>query len=287
MTNSNGPSPPDNEPTDTDLTDTELDAALAAGDAQLLDHVRTHADPAAALTALLDDTPASAPADPAQPTSGDADTSALRAAKAADQIRNRDHALTLGRELDSALDRARALDRALVSTLGRALALGSVLTLENALDLARDLASALDRTLDYDRARARALDRARGQASDLALALASALDRARARDFTSVLDSARARTLARTLANSLIRARDHARGRARDLMALPVNASGADLTGIRLTDLAALDGVMWDEHTRWPPDLRELIAGRSQEVTPGVYQVRGGTEHDPHTAPSR
>ncbi|WUI02805.1 hypothetical protein OHR68_13660 [Spirillospora sp. NBC_00431] len=70
-------------------------------------------------------------------------------------------------------------------------------------------------------------------------------------------------------------------------MALPVDASGADLTDVRMSHLMVLDGVVWDEHARWPPDLRERVADRSLEISSGVYRVGGGTERDPHAIPGR
>lgn len=199
------PGPPDNEPTNTDLSDAAVDAALAAGDTQLLDYVRTRADPAAALNALLDDMRVDAPAYPARPSFGDVGTSSSSAAKAVNRIFVR----TLANDLDLDLDlvRVRALARD--------------------LDLARYLA--------HDRG--------------LALNLAHALEYARDLDYV--------------------------------LKTLPVDASGADLTGVRVPHLAVLDGVVWDERTRWPSDLRGQITDRSEEIASGVYQVRGGTERVP------
>lgn len=206
------PGPPDNEPTNTDLSDAAVDAALAAGDAQLLDYVRTHADPAAALNALLDDMRVDALAYPARPSFGDVGTSSSSAAKAANRIFVR----TLANDLDLDLVRVRAIARA------RA--------------LARDLAR--------DRGLARYLAHDRGLARGLAFDLAHALEYARDLDYV--------------------------------LKTLPVDASGADLTGVRVPHLAVLDGVVWDERTRWPSDLRGQITDRSEEIASGVYQVRGG-----------
>lgn len=42
---------------------------------------------------------------------------------------------------------------------------------------------------------------------------------------------------------------------------------------MRVSDLAVLDGVVWDEDT--------------EEIADGVYQVRGGTERAPSAVPGR
>ncbi|WP_433136330.1 STAS domain-containing protein [Actinomadura nitritigenes] len=128
MTTPNGPVPPDDEPTTTDLSDADLDAALAAGDAQLLDYARAHADPAAALNALFKDSPVDAPADLARPSFGDVGTSPSPAAKAANHILARALANDLAGDLEVARNLARNLARDLVHLLDVARDIGSART---------------------------------------------------------------------------------------------------------------------------------------------------------------
>ncbi|MGW2103693.1 pentapeptide repeat-containing protein [Streptomyces olivaceoviridis] len=78
----------------------------------------------------------------------------------------------------------------------------------------------------------------------------------------------------------------------------PLNLSGADLSGANLTGadlsnanlsgawlMAAVDlglppRAIWDRETRWPFELASVVVEQSDEVSPGVYQVRGGTAPD-------
>jgi hypothetical protein len=252
--------PDENLPPDNDLTDAELDAALSAGDAELLDHVRTHTNPATTLAALFDDDRDA----PERTSPGPPATMAAR------QIRARATAVDLDHALDHAITRVHGLkrfhDRNLPRVLARDLVRDLAQTLGLAGALARTLAHTLDLTHDRDFARvlARDLTRARDLVHDVALT----------RDLTSDLNRLLNRLLNRACDLSC------------DLADLPVNASGADLTGLNLSAQAmlngALDGVTWDEGTRWPPSLRGWVAERSEEITAGVYQVRGGTERDPH-----
>jgi hypothetical protein len=55
-----------------------------------------------------------------------------------------------------------------------------------------------------------------------------------------------------------------------------VDASGADMSGLDLTDMRVLEGVVWTEETTWPPGVREEVRRRSREIRAGVYQVGGG-----------
>ncbi|TYK44013.1 hypothetical protein [Actinomadura decatromicini] len=244
------PVPPDDEPTRSDLTDVELDAALAAGDIELLDHVRAHSNPAAVLSALLDGGPTSTSWDAAAPPSRRTDASPPRPALAAERILARSHARDLVTLIERACGRVPAFNGGVSLVLSRARIIA--LTLVHILQLVRALG---------ELHRARELH----QALSRAFALTGAAEQDRV----------------------LEQALDLARGLARDLAARPVDASGADLTAVRVSDLAVLDGVVWDEDTRWPLDLRERIVSRSEEIASGVYRVRGGTERDPHAVPGR
>ncbi|WUI01393.1 hypothetical protein OHR68_06095 [Spirillospora sp. NBC_00431] len=90
-------------------------------------------------------------------------------------------------------------------------------------------------------------------------------------------DRIRARVLALEIDDALTHARDlnRARDLAHDLTrapaALPVDASDADLAGAHVSDGAVLagvlDGVVWDEGTRWPP---HLLSWNSETCSPGT-----------------
>ena len=164
--------------------------------------------------------------------------------------------------------------------------------LADALNLARDLARdpvTRDRdrdraTRDRDLARLRVVARACGLARDLDLDLDRAtldLDRAWA-----TLDHARApldraRKLARDLIFEIQNALRYARDLARRFEAVEVDASGADLSALDITNIWVLEGVVWTEETTWPPGVREQVQSRSREIRPGVYKVQGGSERDP------
>jgi hypothetical protein len=83
--------------------------------------------------------------------------------------------------------------------------------------------------------------------------------------------------LARDLASSFA----DSRVLVRRFDAIEVDASGADLSALDLTDMTVLEGVTWTDETTWPPGMLERVRTRSREIRPGVYQVRGGSERDP------
>lgn len=58
------------------------------------------------------------------------------------------------------------------------------------------------------------------------------------------------------------------------LGAMPVDASGADLSGLDLRRLGALHGVTWTRATRWPPAIAEQVRAHSAEEQPGRYRIR-------------
>jgi hypothetical protein len=149
---------------------------------------------------------------------------------------------------------ARAHARELARELARALTLISVRPrareLASALDLARTFASVLDFTSALTLA----------SACDRALLLARVLDRAR--------ELAKVRELARVGISAV----------ARDLDKIQIDVSGVDLHQLDLPDLDVLTGVVWTEDTTWPPEVADQVRARSDEIQPGVYQVRGGTE---------
>ncbi|WP_165975870.1 hypothetical protein [Actinomadura rubrisoli] len=261
-----------NRPQPNDPTDADLDAFLAVGDAELLDHVRAHTHPAATLSILL------ALPDAPLPHAPDRHRSTAK-----QDIQNRILAHALDRALHRALEHtlafAQALDpnRDLERTRIYALARSHVLVFDlgRVRALARDLDLDLDFNLDLIRDHAHVRD----------------LNRALARDLEPHLD--RARSLARNLARDL----DLDRALIHELMQAPVDASGVDLTDLLAerpmkgmktekeavdAALEALDGVVWNEATQWPAELRDRVVTRSVEIGKGRYQVGDGTERDPH-----
>jgi len=284
------------------LTDRQLDLLLAAANKEILQHIEAAANPTQTLTAIMaQNTGTNAVIQGATGASGP-EAGQLRAALMIG-IRSTTHrlvlglaALYLGRAHNSALDcdfplgsnsapdpaldsdlaHAHALARALARVLDSLLdsPLNRAIALVHARALAVTVALDLDRARDFDRARAldRALDSVRVRA--LALGRARALDRRRDRALDraldSALDSGRGPALAHALAQEL----------ARSIDAHQVDASGADLSEVRIEQLDALSGTIWTDQTIWPPDIEDQVRTHSEEIRPGVYQVRCGNEPD-------
>jgi hypothetical protein len=137
-----------------------------------------------------------------------------------------------------------------------------------ARDLARDLARILARDL--------ALTGERVPGSDLDLAFGLLFDsRAhRDRDRNVDRDLAHARDPARTVHLRLVQAGSRLSGLRHDF-------SGEDLHLVDLTGVV-LEGVRWDEATRWPPPWQDRIRASSTQHPDGGWQIgRGGTSRDP------
>jgi hypothetical protein len=183
------------------------------------------------------------------------------------------------------LGRARVIDRALACDLTRVLlqARDVIRDLMRARDLARDLtrAAASGRTLEAGHAidLDQTVDLAGALASDLALARGLSLTR----DLADARDLARGR--ARDRATDLARGLQEAVGWAEELVGRShegeVDASGADLSALDLTDISVLAGVVWTEETAWPPGIADQVRARSREIRPRVYRVCGGSERNP------
>ena len=179
----------------------------------------------------------------------------------------------------------RAVDRALGCDLTRALLQARDVTrdLMHARDLARDFtrASASDRTLEAGHAID--LDRTVDLADDLARDLGLARGLSSTRDLADARDLARGR--ARDRATDLVHGLQEAVGWAEELVGRShegeVDASGADLSALDLTDTSVLVGVVWTEETAWPPGIADQVRARSREIRPGIYRVCGGSERDP------
>lgn len=208
------------------------------------------------------------------------------------QARALDHAISRVRVLGHGRARDRTYDRvrALAHELDNRLAFARVSDPEIDLDHHLASASALARALNIELARdpedglADALHRHVGFARDLDGHLALAL--ALTRDLAGRLAREQTHNLARHIARDLDRSGDFdldrhlesARGLQRDLGRARSDFTNADL---READLAGspLTGIRWSRATQWPPDWKGQIEQRSEEVEPGVFEVRGGTEH--------
>jgi hypothetical protein len=305
----NDPPRPRDEP-----TDEELDAALAAGDEQLLDYVRTHAHPVRTLFALInDETAQTVPIEP-EPTVPD-DRPLSSSTGPAGLIAQRIHTRHLMGVLSQALASLNIVLRAaaLVRDLDAARRVDPARDRSRALDRVSDLARDLARDLDLDAARDRLFEIARSPdpayfdhgpgelvrilTRDLALTLdrahdpdpdlAACLDRAR--DLVQAhlfADLTSTRDLVEDLARAIERAFNLTSSRDGVLAAEEVVASGADLSelsDLSVSDLELLVGMVWDRDTRWAPGVRERVAACSREISPGVYRVvPDGNERDPH-----
>jgi hypothetical protein len=185
-------------------------------------------------------------------------------ALASDRVLNRDRAIALDLALDLARDLASELDAA--AGAGGSLAQAFLLARDKILELEAVMYSALDLAVSLDRARAAALDRDCGftpgcelggdadrsaagtwEAAD---ALSVALDRALSLNPVSVLAS------------------------------IPVDVSGLDLSCAGIDDLNTLAGITFTAQTTWPPGITQSVHARSEEIRPGIYQVRGTGEGD-------
>jgi len=296
-----------------ELSEAELTAVLAAANDDLMDHVSTCADPAAALLAIMDGR--SYPSVRKQP------------ADAAAVIKMRSMARTLAGDLDSHIERANVLGGGIERADGRARMLVTALsgpqisdahlvhTLANALyfdvvhcanDLVQDLSAAHDVAIDLmDRAAvyvdeihagtaefadviARTLDGIRDLRDVLSqsCALASHLGVEIARRGSQDINAVRlnhAQRLAYAYDSLRIRVRDTVDdlhlatvlNPARELAWIQIDASGVDLSGALFHDLDDLIGVIWTSDTTWPHHVVNEVRARSDEVGPGIYKVRG------------
>ena len=282
-----------------EVTDQELNLLLTATNQEPPEHIQAAADPDRTLTSITAmDTPASgheaSPALAALVISMRSKAHNLdRAldqtlARALDRTAASIHAIA--RALPRSSDRPRGrLARGLAKARDRALDSASDLALTFARDSARELATALDRHLAVARELATALDSTAvlertavlDLARDLIFVLDRASDSARALDRDLARDLARARALDRDLNRDITRASDLARDLNRDLQAQRVDASGADLSDLEIGNVDVLDGVIWTHETLWPSvAIKGQVEAQSEEVHPGVYQVRVGRAPD-------
>jgi hypothetical protein len=186
--------------------------------------------------------------------------------------------LALARDITCDLTRARALARHFT----RASASGRDFEVDYAIGLTRAADSADD--LVRDLAIAHGLARAVDLAGDLARDLSFAHGLGCVRDLADARDLAGSR--ARDRVADLVRCMEVVLGCAKELVgrfhAGEVDASGADLSALDLTDISVLEGVVWTEETAWPPGVWDQVKPpRSRVIRPGVYQVCSGNERDP------
>lgn len=154
-------------------------------------------------------------------------------------------------------------------------------------DYPHRLAIALIRFLAHDiTATRRTLERARER--DIARAFAHACSRDRG--LTRALDGTLALEINLAILDDPHRQRDRAvdlatridrlRSYLADIAAQSVDASGADLSHVKIGDLDVLDGVIWTRQTSWPPGIADKVREQSDEILDGVYQVRIGNTPD-------
>jgi hypothetical protein len=301
----------DNGPEDRELSDSELDAVLSAADGELLEYLRATAAPGTGLltimqtdhsltapdgTASRDDLPAPLPG---------------RAACGQDSrlpafiIEMRSIAGSFARDLCQAIDAADLLmnARARKSPSGRCSSGGYVRepywndcsmrsadappavvlrALVEALSDTRRGASAMDRASAGWIADIPELDDFCKALDDFCRAVEGIICRAVEVKISAERDGPRAGTPAQELGSELsyelpVLSRLIP---IRWLADVPVDASGADLSRVDIGDPGVLDGVIWTSATVWPPGAAGQVRARSQEIRPGVFQVRGGSKRD-------
>jgi hypothetical protein len=234
-----------------EITDTELNQLLAAGNRGLLDHIEATANPELILTTIM-----------TQSTQPSAMMPILATSKNPAQI---PAALMISTRI-----RAHELVSALAVALDLALEVWADLNWARSSIRARDIAR------DLDHRRSFALDLASTLDSDLARELARALDRAFARALGRGV-------FVRPLDDAVRRALDLAHELASTLDAQHLDASDTDLSDMEIRHLDALDGVLWTNQTTWPPSIANQVRVHSQEIRPGVYQVRLGNTPGQHS----
>lgn len=188
--------------------------------------------------------------------------------------------------LDDLLGRARDLALAIMQDLQRTLLLDRELTADHDRAIRRELSidvngtTMLDRLRELDRAlnhsRELSIEREIGAARELTADLKRARRLGREKETDRELSRGRARQLAIAIDVGLVRARQLAGNAMRLINAFQVDASGADLSGVRVSDPEILVGVIWTDETTWPADVADRIRILSQELSEGIYQVRGG-----------
>ncbi|EIV96337.1 hypothetical protein [Frankia sp. QA3] len=168
-------------------------------------------------------------------------------------------------DLDASYDRIRGLARYLAHDHAAVHAEADTLTRDMAVDLVLTRARVLARVLD------RALDRMPSPGRGLADVFVT--DLSHGRDLARACDRARALAEAFTVQPELDTAVNGAL--LDDLVRARNDFTEADLRDANLVGVPLI-GVRWSLTTRWPPAWRELIEQRSEEVEPGVFEIRDG-----------
>jgi hypothetical protein len=302
------------EPANDDLLPehTDIDTSLAAIRREHAERLAAMLNLDAGLTAILipdEDAYLDEPAIVAPPVSSSVGIP-LAGGRAAVIIASRSHALDLAHSLDLAhtlalalsqnrvgplaVARALAFDRDFFLAMTRAIELAAARSvardpgsapglasgLERILDIARDCAHALILSLDHSRDRS--LVSARAYIEQILAGVDRAREYGHALDHTRIRARKHARAL--TCAHEIRSALSHAGELVRQLGAVEVDASGADLSALDITNMSVLEGVVWTDKTTWPPGVREQVEPPwSREIRPGVYRVQGGNQRDPST----
>ncbi|MET8997184.1 hypothetical protein [Amycolatopsis sp. NPDC004169] len=261
-----------------DLTDDQLNALLAAADSELLQHIQGKVDSTTTLLAVMTGTAAEGLMPPPEQHKRGASNPLDRPAEmiawrvgAHRLLRDIDFAHNLAAEIKSECEFKdnpgflHALDveiRELVRQVEAAFVFARDLVHGHGPNLDRAFRRVLD--VDVEEALIAVLTRAQDRANDLSLA---AVHPYALEDISYICS---------WVASEL----SHARSRARQLCSPggEIDASGADLSHLKIHDLNAVAGVVWTEDTIWPPGLRSRILARSREIRDGVFQVHNGTE---------
>jgi hypothetical protein len=277
-----------------ELTDSKLDALLESADLELLDQVHVVTDPNAALTRVM------ARCEPnvlrtLQPSPPQAVTMIVRRSVARRIVRDLIDLATTDLEHDLATARTRACGSVrdysfcCVQELGVHLTGASSLadkvdrslahSAYEAFTLARDLTEAdvvYEHACELVRALKPISDFAHDLANDLACSRIRALDLDRSKTLDRVITLADALELARervvVLAGALDLARNLAHVLANVVAAGMIEASGMDLSYLKIDDPSVLNGTIWTDETTWPSDIVDLVRSCSRRMRPGVYQ---------------
>jgi hypothetical protein len=170
--------------------------------------------------------------------------------------------LTLVRRLDQDL----AADRDFMVRQELAVDVGSVEAMDDIQELDRILSRNREYNIDRQVEGARLLSADLGRAGKIS----------RTREADAGLDRGRARQLAIAIDVALVRSRELANDVRHHLNMFEVDASGADLSHMWISDPEILGGVIWTDETIWPSNVADRMGVISRELSEGVYQVHGG-----------
>ncbi|MFE3206294.1 hypothetical protein [Embleya sp. NPDC059237] len=242
------------------LDDDTLDALLARADAELLTYARAHVDPTTVLRALLDEVPAVG-------ESGHRGGGARRPVTWAQALDNRGNASRIKKLIDAYLTRLEDLERRFdtEADIGRAVQqcadeLDTLWTLAPRIDVPHGEADLRD-VLAWSRELFEDLTKQAHTPGTPVVRGRNGSDPAVSRsDFDRLHSSAH-------MAMSAIERRMYL------MLRETVDVSGADLSGMKFTDLDILENVVWTDATRWHPAARTVVRECSHVIGEGVYRI--------------